>query len=260
MIMPAFDPLTFAAQAGETAKPSDAPSCAAPADLTRLDTPAHPHRAAHSPPGAADHRRHRLIVYRRRRREHARAFLSEPARGRASAAFPDQDITVLNRGTNGEDAREMLARFEQSVMAENPDLVLWQVGTNSLLFDRPLENAGSLMLEGIDRLKAIGVDVVLIDPQFAPKVLAKPADRQIDGRAVRHREARQCQHLPALRGDASLAREVAGLPFHAFLSPDELHMNDWSYACVGKLLAASIAEAATRPSTVAHSPSGGSSH
>jgi acyl-CoA thioesterase I len=26
-----------------------------------------------------------------------------------------------------------------------------------------------------------------------------------------------------------------------------LHMNDWSYACVAKLLAAAIAEAATRP-------------
>ena len=32
-----------------------------------------------------------------------------------------------------------------------------------------------------------------------------------------------------------------------FVSPDELHMNDWSYACVAKLLAAAIAAAATRP-------------
>jgi hypothetical protein len=39
-----------------------------------------------------------------------------------------------------------------------------------------------------------------------------------------------------------------------FVSPDQLHMNDWSYACWAKLLGAAIAEAATRPvaSAAAH--------
>ena len=37
-----------------------------------------------------------------------------------------------------------------------------------------------------------------------------------------------------------------GLPFNAFLSKDELHMSDWSYGCIAKLLAGAIAEAATR--------------
>ena len=29
------------------------------------------------------------------------------------------------------------------------------------------------------------------------------------------------------------------MPFETFVSPDGLHMNDWSYACIAKLLAAS---------------------
>jgi acyl-CoA thioesterase I len=37
-----------------------------------------------------------------------------------------------------------------------------------------------------------------------------------------------------------------GLPFKAFLSDDELHMNDWSYGCIAKLLARAIVDAATR--------------
>ncbi|HYU21892.1 MAG TPA: SGNH/GDSL hydrolase family protein, partial [Candidatus Dormibacteraeota bacterium] len=37
------------------------------------------------------------------------------------------------------------------------------------------------------------------------------------------------------------------LSFDAFVSPDHLHMNDWSYACIAKLLGNAIAEAATRP-------------
>ena len=41
--------------------------------------------------------------------------------------------------------------------------------------------------------------------------------------------------------------EVQHIPFDTFVAPDELHMNDWGYACVAKLLAAGIADAATRP-------------
>ena len=41
-------------------------------------------------------------------------------------------------------------------------------------------------------------------------------------------------------------RLTEGLPYSAFLSKDELHMNDWSYGCIAKLLAGAIVEAATR--------------
>ncbi len=39
-------------------------------------------------------------------------------------------------------------------------------------------------------------------------------------------------------------RLTEDIPFDTFVSPDELHMNDWSYGCVAKLLAGAIAEAA----------------
>lgn len=244
---------SVAAQAGEQAKKADMPSCAVPADLTRLERPLARtgRRLAAGDP---------LTIVAIGSSSTAGAGASAPAASYPSRLeaelrqrFPKQQITVLNRGTNGEDAREMMARFEQSVMAENPDLVLWQVGTNSLLFDRSLDNAGSLVVEGVDRLKQKGVDVVLIDPQFAPKVLAKPAIGKLmdimSGVAKR-------ANIATFRRFAVMRhwREVAGVPFQAFLSPDELHMNDWSYACVGKLLAGSIAEAATRSTLTAEAP------
>jgi acyl-CoA thioesterase I len=34
------------------------------------------------------------------------------------------------------------------------------------------------------------------------------------------------------------------MPFEAFLSVDQLHMNDWSYGCLAKVLANAIADAA----------------
>jgi acyl-CoA thioesterase-1 len=162
------------------------------------------------------------------------------------ARFPEQSVTVINQGVNGEEAADMLERFEESVTRAHPDLVLWQVGTNAVLRDNPLGPVDRLVREGIGRIKALGADVVLIDPQFAPKVIAK-ADAEDMVNLI---------SAEAKRGNVDLFprfavmrewRDREGIPFEAFLSPDLLHMNDWSYACIAKLLAASISEAATRP-------------
>ena len=160
--------------------------------------------------------------------------------------FPDHEITVLNRGVNGEEAADMLARFQTTVIAERPDLVLWQVGTNAVLRDNPIEPASSLIDKGIAQLKAIGADVVLIDPQFAPKVIAKTKlTRMLDLLAFKAKQynVNLFQRFAVMRE----WRERQGIPFEAFVSADELHMNDWSYACVAKVMSDAIAEAATRP-------------
>jgi acyl-CoA thioesterase-1 len=54
--------------------------------------------------------------------------------------FPGQEFTVLNRGVNGEEITDMLKRLDSAVLAEHPDLVLWQVGTNSVAVSRPLRS------------------------------------------------------------------------------------------------------------------------
>ena len=88
--------------------------------------------------------------------------------------FPGHEITILNRGVNGNEAADMLARLDTAVIAEKPDLVLWQVGTNSVLRDKPLQPHAPLLHEGLARMKATGADVVIIDPQYAPRVISKP--------------------------------------------------------------------------------------
>jgi acyl-CoA thioesterase I len=167
--------------------------------------------------------------------------------------FPARTIRVLNRGISGEVAAEMLARFERAVFAEQPDLVLWQVGTNTILRGENFPGAQSLIHEGVERLKANGADVVLIDAQYAPKVIVRPdAERMVDFLAA---EAK-AQNVSVFHR-FSIMRDwlhVQQIPFEAFLSPDGLHMNDWSYACIAKLLAAAIDDAATRASAIAGAP------
>jgi acyl-CoA thioesterase I len=162
------------------------------------------------------------------------------------ARFPKQTITVLNRGVNGEEAGDMMARFDESVAAEHPDVVLWQVGTNAVLRDNPLGPVDKLVHDGIARIKAIGADVVLIDPQFAPKVIAKPdAEEMVDliSAAAKQASVDLFPRFALMRE----WRDKEGVPFEAFLSPDLLHMNDWSYGCLAKLLSAAMTEASTRP-------------
>jgi acyl-CoA thioesterase-1 len=66
-----------------------------------------------------------------------------------------------------------ILRFDKSVSVEHPDLVLWQVGTNWLLQDRPLDESHSLVIEGLGRIQSIGAEVVLVDTQYAPELLLK---------------------------------------------------------------------------------------
>jgi acyl-CoA thioesterase-1 len=164
-----------------------------------------------------------------------------------------QDITVLNRGTNGEEVPDMLARFTSSVIDEKPDLVIWQMGTNSVLRDRPLDPKATLLHQGLARLKAIRADVILVDPQFAPKVIAKP---EAEGMVWQIAATAKEQNVDLFHRFAMMRRwyQTDHMPFDAFVSPDGLHMNDWSYGCFAKWLGAAIVEAATRPTTTASRP------
>jgi lysophospholipase L1-like esterase len=161
------------------------------------------------------------------------------------ALYPKMSITVINRGANGEESKDMVERFDRDVFAHHPDLVIWQVGSNSVLRDRPLSEANRSLLEGLQRLRSSGADVVLINPQYAPKVINK---HDVDGMV-------DLIELTAKQANVDLFERFAvmrywrlteDVPFSAFVSPDELHMNDWSYGCLAKLLSGAIQEAATR--------------
>jgi acyl-CoA thioesterase I len=167
--------------------------------------------------------------------------------------FPGHDITVLNRGVNGEETHDMMARFATGVVAEHPQLVLWQVGTNSVLRDHPLGTHAAQLREGIEQLKATGADLVLIDPQYSPRVLAKP---ETPGMVDQIALAAKDEHVDLFHRFAVMRdwHEAQHDSFDIFVSPDGLHMNDWGYACWAKLLANAIADAANPPVASATRP------
>ncbi|MGC1357088.1 MAG: SGNH/GDSL hydrolase family protein [Xanthobacteraceae bacterium] len=168
--------------------------------------------------------------------------------------FPQDDITVLNRGVNGEEIEQMLARFPNDVIASHPDLVLWQVGTNAVLRDHQVQTDATMLRDGIKRIKDAGADAVLMDMQFAPRVLAKSETPDMEdqiARAAKEGSVDLFNRFAVMRD----WHDVQHLPFEAFVAPDGLHMNDWGYGWVAKRLAGAFGDAATRPvaSAAAHS-------
>jgi lysophospholipase L1-like esterase len=167
--------------------------------------------------------------------------------------FPGHPITVVNRGVNGEEATDMLARFPTSVIAEEPHLVIWQVGTNSLLRDRPFDVRSRVLQDGIAQLKSRRMDVVLMDPQYVPRVLAK-TDHEV---AVAQIASVAKEQKVGLLHRYDMMRhwhDIERLAFETFVTSDGLHMNDWGYRCLANSLGIAIADAATRSTETAVLP------
>jgi lysophospholipase L1-like esterase len=150
--------------------------------------------------------------------------------------YPTADITVLNRGKGGDDAPEMMKRLQTAVLDASPDLVIWQLGTNAVLrgFD-PAETEKQIE-DGIARIQAAGSDVVLVDPQYSPRVneRAESAGRMVN---LLHRVAR-LRHIGIFPRFEVMRdwHEKQELPVETFVIADGLHMNDWGYACFAQLL------------------------
>jgi acyl-CoA thioesterase-1 len=237
-----------AAAATQSATPpaAPAPACSAPRELTRFARPLA--RTARRLASGAP-----LVIVAVGSSSTYGAGASSPAASYPSRLavelkqrFPTRDITVLNRGVNGQETAQMLARFETDVLATRPDLVLWQVGTNSVMRDHSLAAHAVLLREGLAQLKEAGADVVLMDMQYVPKVLTKSETPGMENQlaiAAKQENVDLFERFAIMRN----WYEVQHLPFEAFAAPDQLHMNDWGYGCVAKLLADAITEAATRP-------------
>ena len=129
-----------------------------------------------------------------------------------SAGLPDAHIAVINRGIGGQDAAEELARLDADVLAVRPQLVIWQVGANGALRNVDPAAFRAMVSSGVRELQAAGADVILMDNQQSPALLAK-ADEPVFDQALAQVAARD-RHSAVLppHADAGLAsrRCVAG--------------------------------------------------
>jgi lysophospholipase L1-like esterase len=150
--------------------------------------------------------------------------------------YPTADITVVNRGQGGEDAPEMMKRLQVAVLDLKPDLVIWQVGTNAVLRNLDPTETADLVEQGTERIQAAGADLVLVDPQYSPKVneRAESASQMVK-LLSKVAELRHVGFFPRFEVMREW-HEKQALPIDSFVIADGLHMNDWGYACFAQLL------------------------
>jgi len=147
-------------------------------------------------------------------------------------------FSIANLGVGGETAPATLERL-RAVIASDPDLVIWQVGTNDALRGGDPSGFRDLVVRGIAAARAADVGLMLLDPQDFSAVENRPS---YEGYVAAIRAAADEYGVPlfsryALMRDWRAASEAS---FRAMLSGDGFHMSDRGYECLAQHLADAI--------------------
>jgi acyl-CoA thioesterase I len=156
-----------------------------------------------------------------------------------SRLHPSVRINLINSGRIMEDLGDNIARIDRDVLSYKPDLVIWQIGTNDVVWRGIAANAEEMLSDSVRRLKAAGADVVLMDLQYAPLVLVSNRHIRMEKIIADVAAEEAVGHFPRfLLMKRAVDSGVTGL-----VSWDGLHNSAAGYACVGIALAQMIDDA-----------------
>ncbi len=168
------------------------------------------------------------------------------------AAFPDvmkqellrlhplARIELINSGRILEDLGDNIARIDDDVLRYKPDLLVWQIGTNDVVWRGIADNAKEMLSNSVTRLKAAKIDVVLLDLQYAPLVLATTRYIRMEQIIADVADEQKVGHFPRfLLMKRAIEAGVKGL-----VSWDGLHNSAEGYKCIGLALAQMVDAAA----------------
>ncbi len=155
-----------------------------------------------------------------------------------AALRPAAQIEVINSGRVGDTVSGTMARFQSDVMAYAPDLTIWQLGTNDVAWGGRADGLKDQIVAGVRALKAGGADVILMDLQYAPVILASSQHELMQATIA---EVAKQERTGLFSRFALMRRSVeAGLPAGALVSWDGLHNSAAGYDCLGRALARAI--------------------
>lgn len=164
---------------------------------------------------------------------------------------PNIRVDVFNRGRGGEEAPQEVDRFGADIFADNPSLVLWQVGTNAVFRkeDFDFDKVVKKIVEGLKLLSAHPtMDVVLIDPQYVTAMLyddkADLSEKMVSAIRTAAGDAKvNLFQRWALMRHWHVSNNAS---FEQLLAPEDdrkLHQSDWSTMHVARALRSAILKA-----------------
>ena len=92
--------------------------------------------------------------------------------GELAKVFPDAKFAVTNLSKRGRSASDMEALFGTEVAALHPVLVIWQTGTVDAVKGLDLAGFEQVLEVGIDKLRDLGANVILMNMQYSPHTTA----------------------------------------------------------------------------------------
>lgn len=170
------------------------------------------------------------------------ATYPEVMRRELTSLRPKARIEITNSGRIGDTIGGTIGRFERDVLAYDPDLIVWQLGTNDVAWGGRADGLKDRVIAGVRMLKVNRADVILMDLQYTPMVRASLEHSIMQ--AIIADVARQ-ERVGLFPRFALMRRSIdAGLRPDALVSWDGLHNSTAGYECVGRALARAIHAAA----------------
>jgi hypothetical protein len=81
--------------------------------------------------------------------------------------FSGSPVTVINKGVPRQTAKQMYERFATDVYAEDPVMVIWEVGVNDAVRATDIDDFAQTLQTGVEELKNRAIDTMLVDMQFS---------------------------------------------------------------------------------------------
>lgn len=153
---------------------------------------------------------------------------------------PSTRIEVINSGRIGESLGDNIARLNSDVLRYKPDLVVWQIGTNDVVWRGIADNAKEMLSDSVNRIKATNADVVLFDLQYSPLVLLNGRYVRMEKIIAQVAEEQGVGHFPRF----TLMKRAIDGGTSGLVSWDGLHNSSEGYKCMGMALAQMIDDAA----------------
>jgi lysophospholipase L1-like esterase len=147
------------------------------------------------------------------------------------------DFAVLGRGLSGEEAQGAADRMKREVAQAQPDLVVWQVGTNDALRHVGLDGFRRCLKTTLAWLKEQHIDVVLVDPQYGDKLAKDGYYEQVVAAVAEVAQEQRVLLVDRFESMRELARQHGD---RFYLAADNLHMNDTGHRCMAEQLTRSI--------------------
>jgi len=153
-----------------------------------------------------------------------------------SRLHPSLHIDVVNSGHILDTLGGMIARIGTDVLKYKPDLVVWQLGTNAVVWHGIASNAKQSLRKGVERLKKVNADVILMDLQDAPIVRARSSRAVMEKLIADVAREEAVGFFPRYLLMRRARKEGVG----GLVAFDGLHNSGDGYLCIGRALARMI--------------------